>query len=282
MRKLLTALIACFVLMSCQKEISADNLDNLPGGGNGGSPNGTKLVRIGVRTGGDSITTNFAYNNAGRLTKFSQAGTIGGTLITAQAQYVRNAAEVISKTIIKTNALTQFGLDSIEAFHTYDVANRRYKYSLSPITIAGNTATDSVVYVYTGDKLTSAIDYYDDGSGGGYTPYSKEEYSYTGKNISQIKSYTYDESTRTYDLETTVNYEYDLKVNPISFPEDVPAISMLLYYSANNEVKKTVTDHLTGTTDVLTTAITYNNNNRPLSAVASSSGLNTISTYYYQ
>jgi len=285
MKQLLTAFAIVLLFASCQKEGSFEDPTRTPGGGTsgGGTTNSNRLVRIGIRLGTDSITTNFGYNASGSLVSFIQSGTVTGIPITAEAKYVRNAANIITSTVVKNEALAQFGLDSVEAFHTYDPANARYKHSISRITIFGETETDSIVFVYNAGKLAEAIDYYDEGTGSGYVPLTKETYAYSGSNLSQIKSYSYNDQTRSYDLDETINYEFDTKLNPMQFAAvDAPVTSMRLFYSANNALKTTTVQAGSSTPVVATVAYTYNTNNKPLTAISGSGTVTSKSTYYYQ
>lgn len=282
MKKILIALSCIIVgLTACQKEPSFEDPNSIPAGG--GGTIGTKLVRIGTRVGADSVTTDYTYTSANRLNSYSQSGVINGTFITADIRTVRNAASIITSTILKSNVLAQFGLDSIESFHTYDAANSRYKYSITSITVLGTTEVDSVIYNYdAAGKLVSAIDYYDDGSGSGYITYSKDEYTYSGTNLSEIRSYSYDEATSAYILEETVTREFDTKVNPLQFVADAPVLGMNIFYSANNPTKTTtIVTNPAGTT-IRNIVYTYSSNNRPSTAVSSSGTASSTNTYYYQ
>lgn len=284
MRKILIALFATAVVLSaCQKEPSFEDPNNIPGGGSGGNTASVKLVRIGSRVGADTITSNYTYTASGSINSFSQSGVINGSLFTAEIRTVRNASNIITSTILKTNVLAQFGLDSIVNFHTYDAANSRYKYSISRITIFGSTETDSIVYTYdAAGKLASAIDYYDDGSG--YAPYSKEEYTYTGANLSTTKSYSYDDVTNAFTLDQTETNEYDTKANPLSFPADAPILGMTVFYPANNSTKTTTVETSPPATTVRNIAYTYTTSNLPATAVSSggSGAAASVNTYYYQ
>ena len=283
MKKILAAIAVVTLFASCEKEGSIEIPGNRPAtANNGGSSNGNRLYRIGTRFGSDSITTTYGYNTAGHLITFVQSGTVTGIPITAQVRYVRNAANIITSSIVKNEALAQFGLDSVESFHTYDAANSRYKHSISSITSFGDTETDSIVYVYNAGKLAAAIDYYDDGLGTGYVPLSKEEYTYTGANLTQIKSFYYDDTQNAFVLEETITYEHDLKINPAQFVADASVTSMRLYYSANNTIKATTLQSGTSTPVVGTTIFTYNAANKPITATSGSGASGSVSTYYYQ
>jgi len=285
MKIILNALVATTLLfVACSKEGSLENSTSvLPGGngGNGGGATGSRLVQIGSKVGADTITTNFTYDNAGRLTQFRQVGIFSGMPFSAALTFKRNAAGLITSTVNKNDALAQFGLDSVEAFHTYDAANSRYRYSISRITIFGDTETDSTSYTYTSGRLTSATVYTDDGSG--YLPVSKVDFSYAGANLSEMKSYEWDDVSNAFVLEKTVTHEYDDKVNPVSFPTDALVTDMEIFYSANNAVKTTTVTTNPASTTVRLVTYTYNNNNRPLTAVSGNGNIvASRNNYIYQ
>ncbi len=279
MKTLVFLIVPCILfLFSCQKEISVET--NSAGGG-GGSTAGNKLVRVVTRVGADSFNSVYTYTGANLINSFSQSGNFSGVPVTVEIRAVRNSANVITSTVFKSNVLSQFGLDSVTVNHIYDAASARYKYSISRITIFGFTDTDSAVYNYDASgKLSSGISYIDDGTG--YRPSSKEEYTYSGANLANTKSYEWDDASNNFDLLENVTYEYDAKINPLSFPKDAPVLGMNIFYSANNPTKITTVETITPSTIIQTATYTYNANNRPVTATTSASGITNTNTYYYQ
>lgn len=276
MKKLLAALSGIILLLtSCQKEVSLEP-------NNSGGNNGVRLTRVGVRSGADSITTDYLYNNSNKLMGYTQAGTIYSKPIDMQFKLLRNSNDIITSVVIKSSAFQQSGLDSIVVSYTYDVANSRYKYSLYTAIAPGDTYTDSISYHYNAaGQLTSAVSWEEDGTG--YVPYYKDEFTYAGANIATNKSYTYNDVSGQFDLEATSSFEYDTKINPFRFSSvEAVALGMLDFYSANNDTKVTFVSPDFPRPIVTNKTYTYNGNNRPVKGVHTTGGASAIYTYYYQ
>lgn len=279
MRNILTAALAVLSigLFSCQKEVD----DIFAGNGSGGG-NGSKLVRIGSRIGSDSLTTDFIYNSSNLLKTISYSGTVVGQSVTAQISIIRNASNIITSTITKSNIYATIGIDSIAANYNYDAVNSRYKYSVASYTEFGVSTHDSVMYGYAPDgKLVSSIGYHDDGTGSGYEPDTKDSVFYNGSNISSVKSYSYNGSG--FDLDEVTNYEqYDNKINPLHFTTDAPVLGMTTFYPSNNVTKRTIIDYVSGSSATGTFTYSYNNSNRPAKVVSTDGTQTSTDTYYYQ
>lgn len=281
--KKLALVFSLFVLLSaCQKEPRFADPNDPANGGTGGSA--TKLLRIGSRTGADSITTNFTYNAAGLLTGIVYEGTVSGQAFDAHIKIVRGAANVIASYVVTSSLYAAIGVDSVATNYVYDAAASRYKYGVARYSFLSIPMADSSVFNYdAAGKLVSAISYLDDGSGNGYELDTKTEYTYNGSNIATEKNYSYSGSTAVLD-ETTSYDQYDANVNPLFFPKDAPVLDMATFYSANNPTKKTVTDH-TGTSPVSATgtaSYAYNSSKRPTKSVSVDGTNTSTSTYYYQ
>jgi hypothetical protein len=288
MKKIALALTVFVVaLTACQKEPSFENPNSTPGGGSSGGgsgsgTSGTKLVRMGTRTGTDSITLDFTYNNAGFISRMNYSGTVSGQAFTAQIRLVRNAANIITSLVSTSGFYAAIGVDSIVTNYVYDATASRYKYSVANYTYLGVQSSDSAVYAYdAAGRFVSGISYHNDGTG--YEADTKSEYTYTGNNVATEKSYTYNGSS--FDLDESDSYDqYDSKTNPLLFPTDAPVLGITTFYPANNAVKKTVTDYTSGSavSASATATYTYNTKNFPTYMVSSDGSSTSTSTYYYQ
>lgn len=278
MKKLLIALSAtALVMTACQKEPSFEDPNGNPGSGGGGAP-GTKLARMGVKIGADSITANFNYQGD-YISKLVQEGTINGLAQDAQIEITRNAANLITKTNTQSSVFTQLGLDSIVMHYTIEAGTNRYINGVSKYELMGEMLADSIVYSYDGSgKLLSVVSYFDDGTG--YVPDTKEEYTYSGNNIATLKSYSYD--TDRFVLDETSTFEYDSKINPLLFQNDGPVLGMTNFYPANNITKTTVVATDPPQTSIAQNTYTYDSTNRPTSSLSTDGGITTAITYYYQ
>lgn len=283
MKKLLIVLTGSMLLLSaCQKEKSLEDPNATPGtgSGTGNNNNGTRLTHIGSRIGADTITTSFRYTTGGRLNAIEYSGSVDGQDAGAQIRIFRNSADIITSYVTKAELFTAIGIDSLVTNFLYDAATSRYRYGVTRYTFMGDQSADSVVFNYDGaGKLISAISFHDEGAG--FEQDTKDEITYSGNNIASVKTYTFDgsvfvpEQTTTYDL-------YDNKSNPLFFPQDAPALGMTTFYSANNVVKRTITDHTSGESASGTFTYSYNTNNRPTKAVSSHGTASSTSNYFYQ
>src|SRR5438128_1670030 len=99
MKQLLIALCAVALAMSaCQKEPSHEESNRNPGG----STKGTKLVRFVNRAGNDSAIVDYSYNGFDRLVLISYSGVANGGPIDIKQSINRDAASVITSTVLKS------------------------------------------------------------------------------------------------------------------------------------------------------------------------------------
>lgn len=118
---------------------------------------------------------------------------------------------------------------------------------------------------FSDDKLVKAESYFE--VLGQSVVIAKIEFTYSGDNLSEYKTYKFKVSSLQMELESTINFEYDSKKNPMHgvgldfffFETDIP------FMSKNNITKCTYKD-ASGTVDQsksFTNAIEYNTNNYP-------------------
>lgn len=280
MRQIVTAaaaLVSVF-LFSCQKEVNENN----GGGGSNNNNNPNLLKKTVEKSGSDSTVVTYTYNSAGKLTNMNTLGSIGGQTFDLKQRFVRNSAGIIQQTIIKSDQFIQFGIDSVVTKVNYDAANNRYKNAITSISLLGFSFKDSLVYQYDASgKLTTEIDYSDDGTGGGYVPSGKTEYVYTGSNLTTQKDYTYDDTSASWDLDETDTYEYDAKTNPVQFVADAPVLGIAGFFSANNATKITAVNADPTKNAVTTETYTYNAANRPATGTSTTNGTASDLTFFY-
>lgn len=276
MKNLLIAFpVVALLLTACTKEPSLENGNGTPASGGGAA----KLVQMGVRAGTDSTTTNFVYSGD-VLSEITDDGTVNGQSFDLQSKIKRNSANLITSLTTISSIFPQIGLDdSLVMNFVIDNAKSQYIYGVSHYSFMGQPVADSIVYSYDASgKLVTMITYFDDGTG--YSPDTKEEYTYNGSNLATIKSYT-DVGTG-FTLDATTTYEFDTKVNPMQFAADAPVLGMGDFYSANNATKKTVVATSPAATTITSVAYTYNSNNQPATGVNTSGSSTSTVTYHYQ
>ena len=131
--------------------------------------------------------------------------------------------------------------------------------------------------------MTSQIDYFDDGSGLGYEPLTKIEFTYNGNNLASQKIYSYESTTSSYTLEDTYTFEYDAKINPMKFSEEAMILGMSQFYSANNITKTTLVSVANPPDNfVANITYTYNSVNRPVTGTEVNGGTTSVTTFTYQ
>lgn len=280
MRKLLIAICAItLVTTACKKEASHEDPNSTPGSGGGST--GTKLVRQGLRIGDDSTTLDYTYNGLDHLIHLAFSGTLDNTPLDVQVFINRDAADVITSTVSKSPYFVPIGYetDSLVVTYEYDKTAGHYTHGVSHYVLDDEPQSDSTVFNYdAAGNLTSAIAYFDDGTG--YVAFTKEEYTYASNNLTTVKYYDFDGSS--FVLSGTDTFEYDSKVNPRRFVTDAPVLGMLAFYSVNNPVKQTTVDNSTQETTVITTAYSYNSADRPTTANETDGTDTSTISYYYQ
>ena len=261
MKNLLTAVCAvlCLALFSCQKELNPDGF----GGGSNNNSSGllTKLI---IRNGADSNVASFSYNSNNKLIAVNTSGIDAGTVIDTRERFERNAQGIITQIVTKSADLVTAGIDSVISKLGY--TGGRYINRVSIIDFFGVFQfRDSAIFTYDGSgNITTVEDFLDVGSG--YGPYLKSLYTYTGKNITTIKSFSYDDVSLSYVEAYTRTITYDTKTSPLNLGIEAFAIGYYNWYSANNAIKS-VTVSPTDPTQNETQDVTYvyNSSNMPVS-----------------
>ncbi len=243
----------------------------------------TQLKRVVTKTGNDSTIQEYQYNSSGKITALTAGGIQNGQPIYLDIKFFRDAAGIIQRQVLKNDALLIYGIDSIESDINYDAATSKYTYSKSVVDVFGFQITDSIRYEYDGSgRLTSEINYTDDGTGMGYVPFLKTEYTYTGNNLITEKFYQYDDVSSTFLLDGTSTYEYDAKTNPLQFSAEAPILGMSSFFPANNITKETYIATDPADNFTLMSTYTYNTVNRPVTAVLVNGATTSDVKFYYQ
>lgn len=275
MKNLLAAGVAllCIGLFSCQKEVT-DIFNNT------GSSSGGQLVKVISKSGSDSSAMSFGYNSSKKLTDLNSVSVTNGNTSSFSMRAERNAQGIIQKVIIKSDQYQQYGLDSVITTVSYQAGH--YSTEVTSIDLGGITAEDSVSLSYdAGGKVIKEESFFV--ALGSADTMSKNEYTYSGNNISSMKVYSYDPTTSSYQLVTTYTYDqYDDKLSPMYFGNDAFVFGSPLFNSYNNPLKSSQT--VLGTTQTYSVTYTYNSANKPATATSTIQPGNTTATgaYYYQ
>jgi len=95
-------------------------------------------------------------------------------------------------------------------------------------------------YVYSGEKVASVSMYFE--YMGTMLEVSKNEFTYTGDNVSLMTTYSMDMSTMSLSLESTTEYTYDDKKNPMIGIGLDNLMGEAMFMSKNNILTETVRD----------------------------------------
>jgi len=266
MKNLLTAALGifCLTLFSCQKEVNPDGFNG--NGNNGGNNSSGLLMKMTTKSGSDSNTVSFTYSS-NKLISVYTSGIEAGTVIDRRENFIRNGQGIIIQIITKDAELAASGIDSVISKIGY--SGGRYINRVSIIDFFGAFQfKDSAVFTYDGNgNVIRVEDLLDVGTG--YDPFIKTEYTYSGKNITNVKTYLYDDASSNYEEETVETRTYDAKVSPLILSNEAFAMGYYSWYSSNNAIKSVIVSSVdpsqSQTQDV---TYTYNSSNKPVTATS--------------
>jgi hypothetical protein len=281
MKKQLSILTSIIVfLSSCQKEV-----DFATGSGGGGAAN-QKLIRIGTRSGTDTTTTDYGYNNAGKLIRQYTAGNVQGTAFFIETRLNRNTSGIITNVVLKSDQFAALGIDSIVTVVKYNTGTSKYTGSVTALTLFGFTLKDSSFYTYDGsDRITQEESFTADPITGLYEKSSKTVYTWlSGTNVGNEKYYDWDDTSNSYVLSEEYTNTYDSKVSPLQLGMEAIFIGDLVAAATNNLTKSVYMDATDpGNNEITDVVYTYNSANKPATGIMTATGSSiTTATYTYQ
>ncbi|MCO5239606.1 MAG: hypothetical protein M9904_06075 [Chitinophagaceae bacterium] len=278
-------------ISSCTKEVSVEQddsqrvTDTTPLAENGGL-----IKRLVSRYEGeeDSMVINFIYDSNSRITEIKGVkegvATADDQLYSFLEKFQRNEKGLVDKIKVETY-LYYSGFNDPQLHWTenfdlhYNNETSMYKYALTTGTGESDPISDSIAYVYGSDGRIKTVAIYDLENNMAELG-DKFEYEYsTEGNITNRKA----SMTRNSDREDwfTNRFEYDEKINPMNFGQEILLIGdfMVSMPTANNV---TVCDDAILPEDGYTVQYTYNNYNKPTSAIWHyNSGEKMTLKYYY-
>lgn len=279
MRKILIALsVAALGLTACQKEVSYENPDNLPGSGGGNNVPGL-LYRLVLTDAAatDSSITNIVYDAAKRISLISTE--VSGDAETLS--FVRNSAGIVTQFVIK-NAYTTANPNGLVVNVHYSTAESKYTYCTYDLDIPatpGNPAfsyRDSTVLSYDASgNLTSKLSYAVV-AGVGAAPIARTDYTFTNNNVTSEKFYDLS-AGGPGDLAYTMTYGYDDKVNALKLGVEALLLDSYIsafasnspmYFGSNNATLATFDNGDPADKSTLTSTYTYNTANMPAAGTA--------------
>lgn len=286
---ILTLCIVSAVGMSCQKEYSLDD---------GITPNdltSNPLIRLVQKTGSDSIVYQFTYDDLKRLIAVNSVEVYRGSVYVYNYEFRRDGSGRIVKTIATDDQTT--GEDVTIYYYNSggSVRARVNSYVLGDL-----LQTDSTVLVYNNMGALVGENYYSVNllAGTLLLPLAKTSYTIDASgNILQSRDSTMGNSPNSYELNRTVLYTYDNKLNPLRLPKnDAYALGLTAFGAGfaptvnfvtfNNLLKEEFIypDPLDNFTYAYSGYL-YNNRSKPVSSKVNDSGLNNAEVeifYYYE
>lgn len=215
---------------SCKKD------DDTTDDGNGGdNPPAAKTCYIKKTTDDNGAYSTYEYNSDNKVIKVSEYDKNGK--LTAENHITYNTqGNYINFTVLNDKGDTATYL----VMH-YSSASHPDSASVYMNMGVGLVKSATFVYTFTGDQLT-LMETKADPLGTGPFVVSKNEYTYTGKNLTTLKAYSFSVTAMSLVLESTTDYTYDDKKNPffgigIDYLMGEPQLS-----AANNVTKLTFKD----------------------------------------
>ncbi|MBM3432432.1 MAG: hypothetical protein FJX92_05455 [Bacteroidetes bacterium] len=274
---LLVALTTLVGLTACQKEIDwgTGNLAN------------QLLVKVIAKTGAnDSTFTTYSYDAQRRLIREVNVTVTGGNSVQTDFVINRNAAGVITSSVLKSPDLAATGIDSLVTRYLY--SNNRYTSGAFTLSLGGITFTDSALYTYDANEriisdqhllkstlLPLPIP----------IPILKNVYTYTadGKNLTKQEQSAPSMPGGPLSPVSNQTYTHDTKVNPLILLNEAIILNRADWFNANN----VLTNQFASTADptqnfTVDNSYRYNSANKPDSLFSTRAGQVTTSKFFYQ
>lgn len=291
MRYLLIAVLLFSVMaVSCSKENSLDT------GITPGDLSSSPLIRLVQKTGTDSISYDFQYDGQKRLIAVNSVEVYQGSTYVSNYAIVRDRTGRILSTIL-TDDQNSAPDTTMYNYNSAGILQSRVNHYI----LDNIPNTDSTVLLYNSAGSLLAEHYYNLNKNLAAAPilYYKIAYALDASgNITQAQDSSITAiSGNTYELNSTVLYTYDAKLNPLRLPKNeayaigLPAFGLgfgptVNFVTFNNLLKE---DFLFPSSNIQFAyqyaSYVYNDRNKPLSCKVTDTGLSDTETeliYYYQ
>ncbi|HWJ28174.1 MAG TPA: hypothetical protein VNS32_16645, partial [Flavisolibacter sp.] len=254
---------------------------------NGGTPDGTLLVRSVGISGSDSTSTIYTYDNQKRLETVTEDGIKDGSDYHRYKKYVRDGSGRIIKTL--TLAADQgFSSDTvIDKVHYANSSTMEFDYDVINYDQAGVQFSDSTVYNYSGGKMQSLTMYVR--SSIISMPVSKVDFAYDGSgNVTKMTMYGTTDPTQPIQNLGYQDYTYGSVQNAQWAPSSAAQNYLInsLPNATNAAMTKLVFTNLSdpGAGGTVNFSYVSGANNKPSTEQAVTVGDPTVSNmrYYYQ
>jgi hypothetical protein len=274
MRKiLLFATVFTLLIVSCKKEDSGSKPQNL-------------LDKVVTKEGADSAVTTFTYNSQNKLTGESTDDKISD--LTSSRIISRDNSGRVTKI---TDNETKQGSASSSTFTDYfypSAAEAKLRNGLFSFPQGTVTIRDSSAYTYTGNNVTRISHFWSTPTFPVTQVYYYELKYDTKGNLTELKGY-YDNTpgSGNFQLEETLTYTYDDKVNPLYSPDAALTESIIeflydRYVSPSNVKGLSYVGTDPANNFSATFTYEYRADGRPTKSTLSVAGFTSVSTYSYK
>lgn len=284
MKNIGIVLMAVTMLMvSCSKEESLETGGSGGGGGTGGGGTGgggvtgARLIKL-----TPSIpvlpTLDLTYDASNRMVLLKATQDLGaGNVLSSQTKLTRDAAGRII-TEVATDDFT--GEETVTNYVYENATSKKVKYGI--LTEDGFSYQDSLAFTYTGDLCTKVTFYTSTDEGETYDLEAEVVFRYDNRNNVVEASESYFDQNTLVPVSKFV-YEYDTRVNPVYFKDDVLLLnSELVFGSPNNPVKLTYTVLDVNISIAQTLSYQYRSDNKPSKANGTYSNVPYTIDYSYK
>lgn len=261
MRPVLYLAVASLLLYSCKKEDSQSNSLK-------------PIAKIVTRSGSDSTVIEYSFDSQNRFAQ--EKTTDNGDISTISL--VRDGSGRATRVVESVSGSTSGS--SVTDYTYLSASDRKLRNGILMLDI-GIPVKDSIAFTYA-TKVSKTMHYYSASGVPSFVAYYYE-YSYDGRgNMSQVKVYQ-PNSSNVMELLATINFEYDTKVNPTYFNDDV-LVEYLgsQFVSPNNITKVSIVAQDPSDNFTSTIVYEYGADNRPLKATTTANGASFVSTYTYR
>lgn len=281
MKNIGVLLFIVMMMVSCSKEESLETGGSGGSGGGGGTGGGgvtgAKLVKM---TSNFTLVPNFEffYDASNRFIRYRYLQDFGGgSGLSGETRYTRDA----SGRIIRQVDVNEFSGDSSITTYVYvNTTDRKVKFGIEEN--ENNPFKDSLAFTYTGELCTKITTFRSGDNGESYERVAEFTYRYDTRNnlIESIES----ESDGTAIVPAfKYVYEYDARVNPLYFKDDVLLLNTdQMFLSPNNFTKLSFTALDLNITIPQSITYQYRSDNKPSKANGSYSGAPYTIDFTYQ
>jgi len=261
---LIAVMLVVVVMSSCKKDDTGSDSQNL-------------LAKIVTKQGSDSTVVEYNYDSQLR---FIQEKTTSVDASGAEINTISLVRDANGRATKLTEAVSGSGT-YVTDYAYVSPSDKKLRNGIYRFDYNGTQVTDSIAFAYA-TKVSKTTHYYS-AVGVPSTQAYYYEYTYDTKgNMTQAKLYQPNSSGTTV-LSATINFEYDNKINPIYFNDDVLVEYLgYQYTSPSNITKVNVVGADPADNFTATSVYEYRADGRPTKATTTADGSTYVAVYTYK